>query len=277
MTRGTADHKQSKFGNCSVSLLNDSGTPSLLFSGFWTSFSPQKENFKKSCELLIGVERGMSCKVSLSDDCHWDSSFVLFLQRFENKMKLSGIKLDFSSLPLTLSNLLAHSCRNQVVEVSEKPSRDTETEIFKHISIAVESFLNISDFLGKCLIYSSRLFRGKSYLRFKDFLLCCRDCGASALPIVTLISYLTGLTMAFVGSVQLEKFNATIYTADLVCLAMVREMGPLMVAIVMAGRTGASFAAELGSMKLSEEVDSLRTLGIPAVDFLVLPRVLIPL
>ena len=80
-----------------------------------------------------------------------DSS-LSFLQRFENKMKLSGIKLDFSSLPLTLSNLLAHSCRNQVVEVSEKPSRDTETEIFKHISIAVESF-SIYQTLGKCLIY----------------------------------------------------------------------------------------------------------------------------
>ena len=78
--------------------------------------------------------------------------------------------------------------------------------------------------------------------------------------------------MAFMGSVQLEKFNATIYTS-LVCLAMVREMGPLMVAIVMAGRTGASFAAELGSRKLSEELDSLRTLGIPVVDFLVLQKV----
>ena len=107
-------------------------------------------------------------------------------------------------------------------------------------------------------------------MRFTDFFVACRDCGASALPIVTLIAFLTGLTMAFVGSVQLEKFNATIYVADLVSLAMVREMGALMVAIVMAGRTGASFAAELGSMKLREEIDSLRTFGIPAMDFLVL-------
>jgi phospholipid/cholesterol/gamma-HCH transport system permease protein len=111
-------------------------------------------------------------------------------------------------------------------------------------------------------------------MRFTDFFVACRDCGASALPIVTLIAFLTGLTMAFVGSVQLEKFNATIYVADLVSLAMVREMGALMVAIVMAGRTGASFAAELGSMKLREEIDSLRTFGIPAMDFLVLPRTL---
>ena len=80
--------------------------------------------------------------------------------------------------------------------------------------------------------------------------------------------------MAFVGSVQLEKFNAKIYVADLVSLAMVREMGALMVGIIMAGRTGASFAAELGNMKLNEEIDSLRTLGISPISFLVLPRTL---
>ena len=111
-------------------------------------------------------------------------------------------------------------------------------------------------------------------MRLSDLLSICRDCGASALPIVTLIAFLTGLTMAFVGSVQLEKFNATIYIADLVSLAMVREMGALMVAIVMVGRTGASFAAELGSMKIGEEIESLRTFGIPAMEFLVLPRTL---
>jgi phospholipid/cholesterol/gamma-HCH transport system permease protein len=111
-------------------------------------------------------------------------------------------------------------------------------------------------------------------MRLQDFALCCRSCGASALPIVTLISFLTGLTMAFVGSVQLEKFNAKIYVADLVCLAMVREMGALMVAIIMAGRTGASFAAEIGSMKLNEEIDSLRTFGLSPMEFLILPRTL---
>ena len=80
--------------------------------------------------------------------------------------------------------------------------------------------------------------------------------------------------MAFVGSVQLEKFNAEIYIADLVCLAMVREMGALMVGIIMAGRTGASFAAEIGSMKLNEELDSLRTFDVAPIDLLVLPRTL---
>jgi phospholipid/cholesterol/gamma-HCH transport system permease protein len=138
----------------------------------------------------------------------------------------------------------------------------------------VHSFIQVSTFWGKWLLAVGKLFLGKSFMRFGDLIHTCRDCGASALPIVTLIAFLTGLTMAFVGSVQLEKFNATIYVADLVSLAMVREMGALMVAIVMAGRTGAAFAAELGSMKIREEIDSLRTFGIPAIEFLVLPRTL---
>ena len=95
-----------------------------------------------------------------------------------------------------------------------------------------------------------------------------------ALPIVGLISLLSGLTMAFVGAVQLQKFGAEIFVADLVALSMVREMGALMAAIVMTGRTGAAFAAQLGNMRVSEEIDALHTMGIRPVDFLVVPRML---
>jgi len=128
--------------------------------------------------------------------------------------------------------------------------------------------------LGEWIVSIFKLITGRSKARFLDFSIACRNCGVSALPIITLISFLTGLTLAFVGSVQLEKFNAKIYIADLVCLAMVREMGALMVGIIMAGRTGAAFAAEIGSMKLNEEIDSLRTFGISPMEFLILPRTL---
>ena len=270
MTKDIAVDKQSNFGKCSVSLVKDSENACLVFSGSWKIISSQKENYEKSNAFLSKLVGFKSCKIQLLDDCEWDSSFVLFLQRLASSVEDFGVKLDFSELPFKLNNLIARYPKNEFVEAKGKAIHASD-----HLNLkfsVIGSFFNIADFLGKCLIHSTKLIRGKSYLRFRDFLVCCRDCGASALPIISLISFLTGLTMAFVGSVQLEKFNATIYTADLVCLAMVREMGPLMVAIVMAGRTGASFAAELGSMKLNEEVDSLRTFGIPAVDFLVLPR-----
>ena len=99
-------------------------------------------------------------------------------------------------------------------------------------------------------------------------------CGAQALPIISLISLLVGLILAFVGAVQLKYFGAQIYVADLVGIAMTREMGAMMTGIIMAGRTGAAFAAQLGTMQVNEEIDALHTLGISPFDFLVLPRLL---
>jgi phospholipid/cholesterol/gamma-HCH transport system permease protein len=119
-----------------------------------------------------------------------------------------------------------------------------------------------------------RLVTGRARFRGVDLAIFLQDTGAAALPIVTLISFLVGVILAFVGAVQLKQFGAQIYVADLVGLAMVRQMGALMAAIIMAGRTGAAFAAQLGAMKVNEEIDALTTMGIPALDFLVLPRFL---
>src|SRR5262249_33897937 len=110
--------------------------------------------------------------------------------------------------------------------------------------------------------------------RGSDFLLVLQQCGADALPIVTLISAIVGMILAFVGAVQLRQFGAGVYVADLVAIAMAREMGCLMTGIILSGRTGAAFAAQLGTMKVTEEVDALRTFGFAPMQFLVLPRVL---
>jgi phospholipid/cholesterol/gamma-HCH transport system permease protein len=110
--------------------------------------------------------------------------------------------------------------------------------------------------------------------RPSDFVLFVQQSGAEALPIVTLISFLVGAILAFVGAVQLEQFGAQIFVANLVAIGMVREMGALMTAIIMAGRTGTAFAASLGTMVVNEEIDALRTTGISPIDFLVVPRIL---
>jgi len=248
------------------------GFYSLLFSGDWTIRHPKGDRLSEFDSFAGQLSDKNTFRFQLSDDFTWDTSFLLFIQNIEQKISTHGAGVDFSSLPEGLANLLEKNKSNESLEHGRVEALSgAEDSVFEQILL---NFLRVAEFWGKWMIFLWGLIRGKSFARGRDFLVACRDCGASALPIVTLISYLTGLTMAFVGSVQLEKFNATIYTADLVCLAMVREMGPLMVAIVMAGRTGASFAAEIGSMKLNEEVDSLRTLGIPAIDFLVLPRTL---
>jgi len=129
-------------------------------------------------------------------------------------------------------------------------------------------------FVGEVAAATWRLVRRSGRFRVRDLAVVIQECGIEALPIVTLISILVGMILAFVGAVQLTRFGAQIYVADLVAVAMVREMGCIMTGIIMAGRTGSGFAAQIGTMKVTQEVDALTTLGIPPIDFLVLPRVL---
>ncbi len=128
-------------------------------------------------------------------------------------------------------------------------------------------------FLGHVLISAFEAMAGRWQFRTKDLGRVMADCSARAVPIVTVVNVLVGAILAFVGAVQLVKFGAGIYVADLVGIAVAREMAAIITAVVMAGRTGAAFAAELATMQANEEVDALEVLGLNAVDFLVLPRV----
>jgi phospholipid/cholesterol/gamma-HCH transport system permease protein len=129
-------------------------------------------------------------------------------------------------------------------------------------------------FIGEMALSVSALMRGKARFRWVDLWMYIQDCGPAALPIVSLISLLVGLILAFVGAVQLALFGAQIYIADLVGLGMTREMGGLMAAIIMSGRTGAAYAAQLGTMQVNSEIDALKTMGFEPMEFLVLPRML---
>jgi phospholipid/cholesterol/gamma-HCH transport system permease protein len=129
------------------------------------------------------------------------------------------------------------------------------------------------DFLGAVLLSGSAALRGRWHFRVKDLLRILADCSARAVAIVLVVNSLVGAILAFVGAVQLAKFGAGIFVADLVGIAVAREMAAIITAVVIAGRTGAAFAAELATMQANEEVDALEVLGLPAIDFLVLPRV----
>jgi phospholipid/cholesterol/gamma-HCH transport system permease protein len=129
-------------------------------------------------------------------------------------------------------------------------------------------------FLGQVVLSALSGFPARWRFRGQDFARVAADCSARAVPIVTIVNVLVGAILAFVGAVQLIKFGAGIYVADLVAIAVSREMAAIITAVVMAGRTGAAFAAELATMQTNEEVDALEVLGLNAVDFLVLPRVL---
>ena len=251
---------------------------SLRFEGTWVLASGDTNTLRKEWKRALGAGKNLKKVLfEAKPNLKWDSSLAAFLSSCIVDCKAKGIRFELSSLPSGLVKLfdMTEVIRGEAkVGEVEKDSPGPLGLIGSFVLLGIEAVRNALSFIGKWTLSVLRLFSCRARCRFGDFLESCKACGASALPVVTLVSFLTGLTMAFVGSVQLDKFNARIYVADLVSLAMVREMGGLMVAIVMSGRTCAAFAAELGNMKLNEEIDSLKTFGISPMDFLVLPRTL---
>ncbi|GIW40933.1 MAG: ABC transporter permease [Candidatus Binatia bacterium] len=206
----------------------------------------------------------------------WDTSLLAFLFRLSERCRELGVETDRSRLPAGLRRLL--ELAEAVPEAEEARREEAPRSFLARVGEATEAALGEAaeflSFVGEVTLALVALARGRARCRLSDFLLMVQRCGADALPIVTVISFLVGLILAFVGAIQLQQFGASIYVADLVGIAMVREMGAMMTGIVMAGRTGAAFAAELGTMKVTQEVDALRTTGISPTEFLVLPRLL---
>jgi phospholipid/cholesterol/gamma-HCH transport system permease protein len=130
------------------------------------------------------------------------------------------------------------------------------------------------EFLGEVLAALGRLVRGRSIMRRSDLFWQLEQTGPRSLPIVSLTCFLVGLILAYMGAAQLQRFGAQIYIADLVTVGVVREIAALMTGVILSGRIGAAFAAQLGSMQANEEIDALKAMGVPPMDFLVLPRLL---
>jgi phospholipid/cholesterol/gamma-HCH transport system permease protein len=139
---------------------------------------------------------------------------------------------------------------------------------------AWDGALGMMKFMGENVLAFLKMLRGKAQFRWVDTFMVMQECGPQALGIVALINFLIGLILAFVGATQLAVFGASIYTADLVGIATVREMGCIMTGIILCGRTGAAFAAQLGTMKVNQEIEAFQTFGISPIEFLVLPRML---
>lgn len=221
---------------------------------------------------------GRASRVALDAErvATWDSALVTFVLQVVGLCRDAGAAIDLGGLPEGLRRLVSLA--------TAVPERKDAARELRHLALVPAvgrwaiGFARGSNetlaFLGQLTIAFGRFLRGHASFRRSDFLLYAQECGAQALPIVTVISILLGLIMAFVGAVQLRQFGADIYVANLVVVAMSREMAAVMTAIVLAGRTGAAYAAQIGAMQGNEEIDALTTLGISPVEFLVLPRVL---
>jgi phospholipid/cholesterol/gamma-HCH transport system permease protein len=204
----------------------------------------------------------------------WDSSILTFLTTVSDVARQRGVPVDPAGLPPGIHRLL-----DLAEAVPERPGARQEARharLLERIgtrTVAIAgSARELLSFVGDMAITFVRLFGMKARYRASDLFLLIQQCGPQALPIVTLISFLVGVILAFVGAVQLKQFGAQLYVANLVGVAMVREMGAMMTAILMAGRTGAAFAAQIGTMKVTQEIDAFTTLGLSPLEFLVLPR-----
>jgi phospholipid/cholesterol/gamma-HCH transport system permease protein len=204
----------------------------------------------------------------------WDSRLLIILNDISEYAAKNNLSMIVEGLPSGVQRLLVLSSASPEkapVKPEEKPPSFLNSVGTSTVHL-LEDCRELVSFTGTITLSYLRLFSGKAQFLTSDFLYFLEECGPSALPIVSLISVLVGIILAFVGAVQLQMFGAEIFIANLVGLGMTREMGAMMAAIIMAGRTGAAFAAQLGTMQVNEEIDALQTMGINPVDFLVLPR-----
>jgi phospholipid/cholesterol/gamma-HCH transport system permease protein len=206
----------------------------------------------------------------------WDTGLIIALLAIQREAASQNIPFDATGLPDGARRLLdlAHA----VAEREGARRHAKHKRFFERVGDSVlevtENARELLTFVGELVLSFGRFARGSAtYLR-SDLLLYIQQAGAQAFAIVSVISFLIGMIFAFVGVMQLNMFGAGIYTADLVAVAMIREMAPIMTAIIMAGRTGAAYAAQIGTMKVNEEIDALKTLGMQPIDFLVTPRVI---
>jgi len=206
----------------------------------------------------------------------WDSGLLTFLASVLKTCAQRDIAADTTGLPPGARRLLAMA---MAVPEQKVAGRDKGPQgMFAQVGTTTLEFLRDGPkmlyFLGEIIQSLLRLLTGRARFRRRDLWLEIEEVGPRALPIVSVISFLVGLILAYLGADQLRLVGAQIFIADLVAIGMVREIGALMTGIIIAGRTGAAFAAQLGTMQVSEEIDAYKTLGIPPVDFLVLPRIL---
>jgi len=247
----------------------------VKLSGDWkiTEPLPAASDVEKPLESAKGVR---CIAFDTRDLGSWDSGLLTFLIKIFEACAKAKIEVVKEGLPEGVRKLI-----DLATAVPERKGARKETRKEAFLSMVggeavafYGSLLEILDFLGESTLAFARLLRGKASFRRSDLTLLLEECGAQALPIVSLISVLVGLILAFVGAIQLKLFGAQVYVADIVAIAMVRVMGAIMTGIIMAGRTGAAFAAQIGTMQVNEEIDALKTMGISPVEFLVLPRMI---
>jgi phospholipid/cholesterol/gamma-HCH transport system permease protein len=247
----------------------------LQLSGSWrlTGALPAASDIERELAGRQGVRQVAFDTQGVTD---WDSGLLTFLRKLEASLALARLQVDSSGLPEGARRLLRLAAAVPERAGARRAARQETflARVGQRTIGWIEGSREVAAFLGEVTLAFGRLLRGRARFRHSDLMLTIQQVGAEALPIVSLVSFLVGVILAFLGSIQLLQFGAQIYVADLVGIGMARDMAAMMVGIILAGRTGAAFAAQLGTMQVNEEIDALSTLGFSPIEFLVLPRML---
>ncbi|MGE3536980.1 MAG: MlaE family ABC transporter permease [Candidatus Tectimicrobiota bacterium] len=250
-------------------------TLGIQLSGQWTLHGALPQASAVQAE-IAALPQGGRVTVTAPALTAWDTGLLIFLRAVQEYCGQQQVAFDPQGLPQGIQRLLTLAAA--VPERRGSRNARARASLLSRLGLAASRALtamrDVLTFVGQIALALVQLLRGRARWRWADFMLALQECGAQALPIVSLISLLVGLILAFVGATQLRQFGAQIYVANLVGLAMAREMGAMMTGIIMAGRTGAAFAAQLGTMTVNQEIDAYTTMGISPIEFLVLPRML---
>lgn len=255
--------------------LGEHGGATLQFRGDW-AIRGRPPTAEQTLDELKQHSDLKTLDLAVDELGSWDSALVTFLMRVMDACKTRDIRVDQSALPNGVKGLLklAYAVPERTGARRGEKSEPFLTHVGEDFTDLVRSTGEIIAFLGESVLAFRRFLTGKARYRKSDLWLIMQQAGADALPIISLVTFLVGMILAFIGVQQLARFGAKIYVADLVGLATVMQIGALITAIVLAGRTGAAFAAQIGTMQVNEEIDALKTLAIDPMDFLVLPRML---
>jgi phospholipid/cholesterol/gamma-HCH transport system permease protein len=250
------------------------GTLRVRLSGRWSLAEgvPSLEPLAQELDRAEGARRLVFEPSGLEA---WDSALVTLVHAAAGLASDRGLEVDLSMLPEGARKLVELA---RAVPPRLQPAAPPDDALTARVGqVALHAWGTVGDaltFLGETVLALGAMLRGRARFRRVDLMHAFEAAGVGALGIVALINFLIGAVLAFVGAVQLQQFGAGIYVANLVAIGVARELGALMTGIVMCGRTGAAFAAVLGTMTVNEEVDALRTMGLRPTEFLVLPRVL---
>ena len=216
---------------------------------------------------------GNTLNLEMNDVQRVDGGIMALLAHLRAELQQRGVKSEFLGAAAPVQEII-HLYRGDVKVGRRKRLKPQGAldQLGRATLDVVYELKFVLSFLGEMIIAVVAVLRAPRSANWREVFPTMERSGADALPIVLLVNFLVGLVMAFQASVQLKQFGANIFVADLIGISVTRELGPLMTAIVICGRSGAAFAAELGSMRVNEEVDALRTMGFGPMRFLVMPR-----